>query len=714
MENQKRKTTINCELYRQALNYKNDTNLDKYIEEAQNFYNGNQYPNSNYKNQIRVTMNLCSFSSTIKASKICSTPIYLTYTADDNKTDCTALRRFDEYNCNKLHLKENNFQAALNGFVNGTEVTFIRWDSDDTSYKGIYKGGLAEEHIELRNFAVANPYVQDIQNQAWIMYWDEIPLKAIVDMLEGDKKERKEKIEALKAEAGMIYGDEQKEKEHVNSALVRLFTRYFRIDGEVYFMCQTETVDVFSYPHPLSKKTARDKVKKIYDEYKKVIESGLDDEDLRTEDKVIDMDIDFEDFYSNSVSNEKITDNEYKEIKEKFSLYPFAVYEPFKQNGSFYGRSDIKSLIPIQKGLNFAISMMLKCAENNAYNKIFAKPDALQGQTITNEPSQIVIDYSTFTNGWGVKMAESQPMPNGLLDFADRLLAMTRVVYGFNDVMDGSITNQDMSGYMLQQMIKQANTPLEQQQQLFWLYNVEKAAIRLMYYKHYVDKAKYTYELDDSEYEVEEQARIMLKTRLENGKKLETMPNAKAEDFAKPTHKTKVADYNVNKELFGVNFDIAIDAMQGLSDSKLVEQQFWDNLFMNGNIQNISPDMLALYLQASPNVSERTKVALKNVLAKLERAENTQLKNQLQQVAQYLEQVMAYAKNLEAQNGMQSNYLKNLTAEFTNKINGANKIIMAQQKDLQNYKEPKSKGEVKSNNARGISGTTTMPQEQMQ
>ena len=713
MESQKQ-ITINFELYQLDQQYKNDTNLNNYIKEAQNFYNGIQYPDQNSKNMIRISLNICSFSATIKASKLCSTPIYLTFTADNNETDCTALRRFDEYNCNKLHLKENNYQAALNGFSNGTEVTYIRWDDDDTTYKGIYKGGLNEEHLEIRNFAVANPYIQDIQNQAWVMYWDEVPVKAVVDLLEGNKDVKKEKKKLLYAEAGMIYGDEQKNKEHINHALVRLFTRFFRFNGEVFFMCETQNVEVFEYPHPLSRKLARNVAKEALEEYHRLKNNPTDeDEDELQADKVLDYDIDYEDIFLNTISNKKITDEDYEKIKEKFSLYPFARFAPFNQNNSFYGRSDIKSLIPVQKGINFMVSMLLKCAENNAYNKIFAKPDALQGQTITNEPSQIIYDYSGFTNGWGIKMAESQPMPNGLLDFVDRLLAMTRVVYGFNDVMDGSITNQDMSGYMLQQMIKQANTPLEQQQQLFWLYNVEKAAIRLMYYKHYVDEAKYTYQLDDSEYELEEQSRQMLHNATLNGKKLKTMPNAKPEDFEKPTHKTKVMDFN-GDDLFGVNFDIAIDATQGLNDSKLVEQQFWDNLFMQGNIQNISPDMLALYLQASPNVSERTKVALKNVLEKLEKTENTQLKNQLQQLAQYLEQVMAYAKQLEAQTGFQSNYLKNLTAEFSNKINGANKIIAAQQKDLMNMKEPKSKGEVKSNNARGISGTTTIPQDNIQ
>lgn len=699
--------TTNQKLYDLDAQYKDSTNLVNYIDEAQNFYNGNQYPNSNFNNMIRVTLNICSFSASIKASKICGTPIYLTFTADNLETDCTAIRQFDEYNCNKMHLKAHNYQAALNGFVNGTEITFVRWDDDDTTYKGIYKGGLQEEHIDIRNFAVANQYIQEIQNQQWVMFWEDYSVGALKEMVEGkNKKEIEEKKELIERECNKGKED-YKNKDYINHALCRMFTRFFRVDGEVYFMCSTGKVDLFTYPHPLSRKVGKSIIKKVVEEYQKRIKTDVIDEDGNL---IPDYKIDYEDLIMCATESKAFDDSDYKKIKEKFSLYPFAVFRPFAINRSFYGRSDIKTLIPIQKGINFAISMNLQCAQNNAYNKIIVKQDALQGQVITNEPSQVLVDYSNFTNGWGIKMAESQPMPNGLLDFTDRLLGMTRIIYGFNDVMDGSVTNKDMSGFMLQQMIKQANTSIEQQQQLFWLYNEELAAIRLMYYKHYVDQAKYTITMSDSEYEGEEQARNMIHNALLNGKQMETMPNAKPEEFAKPTHKTKVRDIK-NEELYGVNFDISIEAMQGLSDSKLVEQQMWDNLLLNGGINNIPPETLNLYLQAAPNVSPRTKAALKQVIENLENSKCRQLENQLKDLVGKTQQIVAYAQQLENMTGYQGKYLKNLQNEFSNKINMQNKIIGGLTKDLDKYRgyetEGKSQGEVKSNNSRGISGTTT-------
>lgn len=720
----KENTTIEYQLYRADQEYKTHTNLINYIDEAQDFYNGKQYPNENYRNMVRLTMNICSFSVNIKASKICGTPIYLTYTSDNQNVDCTKLRQFDEYNCSKLKLKPNNFQASLNGFVNGTEITYIRWDDDDTSYKGIYKGGLVEEHIDPRNFAVANPYITDIQNQKWVMFWVNSSVQAVRDMVEGkDKEEIEAKKRLIVPEKSSGEPDELQENQYINEGHCMLFTRFFRVDGEVYFMCSTRNVNVFAYPHPLSRKVGKSIIEKVVDEYIEERDKGFRTEDGKQPlDNIPDYNIDYEDLIANSVNSKVFEDNEYKKVKEKFSLYPFAIFRPFNQNNSFYGRSDIKTLIPIQKGLNYILSMLLKCAENNAYNKIYVKPDALQGQEITNEPAQVIVDYTPNSNSWGIKAAESQPMPNGLMDYALNLFQMARTVYGFSDVMDGSIQNQDMSGYMLQQMIKQSNSAIEQQQQLFWTFNEEKAAIRLLYYKHYVDKAKYTYELTDAEYESEEQAREQLlnsarRNEAQGKDAVEGFPEAQSTDFVTPTHRVQTREIT-NEELYGVNFDIAIDAMQGLADSKLVEQQMWDNLLLNGGIQNIEPDILAMYLEASPNVSARTKSALKKVVDNLKNSENQKLKDQLNQLMQYTNEVVQYGKGLEEQLNYQKSYLEALTKEFTAKINSSNEIQQALMKDLENSKipseqikgaatQPTTEGEVKSNNARGISGSTT-------
>lgn len=710
-----RQQTINYRLYLLDQQYKSSTNLSKYIKEAQDFYNGIQYSTENFNNMPRVNLNICSFSTNIKASKVVGTPIHVRFTSDNENVDCTALQRFDEYTMSKLNEKTENYLSALNGYNNGTEIAYYRWDEDDTSYKGIYKGGLVLTHLDPNNFAVANPYIDDhqnrIQNQKWVMFWKDEEVAALRSLVEG--KNRKERMKHLIPDDYEARKDfYSKNPDAMNHALARLFTRFFKINGEVYFMASTAYCDLFEYPHALNPRVNKNIIKKIMDEYKKRTEN-VDSNDEEPLEKIPDYDIDYEDVVIQLTKTNKFSDEEYEQENEKFSIYPFAEFSPLPINGSFYGRSDVKSLIPIQKGINFMLNMMLMCAQNNAYNKIFAKEGALQGQVITNEPGQVLTDYSKFSNGWGIKFAESQPMPNGMIDFVQNLLGMVRVVYGFNDVMDGSVSNQDMSGYMLQQMIKQSNTTIEQHQQLFWKFCKDKAAIRLTFYKFFVDKAKYTYELEDYEVDSNEDARKKLKNQqmhLERQGKTLAVGNI---DLNTPTRKTRVESFS-KEDIYGSNFDVAIDVLQGLVDSELSESQMWDTLILNGGIQNMSPELLEMYLEANPTVSQHTKHALKAIVEKQKRSENYQLKQKLEEASAYLQKLLQYAKELEAQNGYKTNYIDNLTKEFTNKINVANKVISAQNKSLSQQAQTTevSEGQGKSMNAKGMGGANIAPTNQ--
>lgn len=697
--------TINFKLYTLDKSFKEKSNLFDAVTEARNFYNGKQFDDNNDDNAIRVSMNFCSFASQLKSAKIVGTERYITFTADNTDYDCHGLQRFDEYNVHKLNEKSKDFQACIDGFVDGTAIEGYRWDIDDLSYKGIYKGGLASENMDMLKFAVANKFINNIQNQKWVMYWKDEEVGAVRDMVERSSKKELEEVRNAIMPDNYVEGN--MDKEDINYGLCTLMTRFFRIEGEVCFMCSTKDVDLFEYPHfmnPRVNKSIKEKLIKAVDDYKN--NSEEDEEEAQT-DKIADYKIDYEDVIAQIADAEILTDEDYKKSKEKFYLYPFARFVPFEIKDSFYGRSDITDMIRIQKGYNFAISMVLKCLENNAYNKIIVKEGALQGQEITNEAGQVITDYTKMANGFGIKFCESQPMPNGVIDFADKLFSSCRLIYGFNDVMDGSISNQDISGYAVQQMIKQANSSIEQQQQLFWQFCKEKAEIRLLFYKFYVDKAKYTYELADYEVEDKENARMKLLNKQQElqaqGKNLEIGDV----DLSKKTTKTQVRDFS-GEEIFGTSFDINIDVMQGLADSKLAESQMWDTLIMNGNIQNMEPEMLELYLEANPTISQRSKATLKAIVEKQKRSENHQLKEKLKEALAYLQKIAQYAKELEAQNTYKANYVDNLTKEFMSKIGVANKILTAQNKALQGGTGA-SEGEVKSNNARGVAGSKMEP-----
>ena len=706
--NDEKEYTINYQLYLLDRSFKEGSNLNEVVKQTRDFYEGRQFDDDgNEDNAIRVSMNFMKMCAKLKSAKVVGTERYVTFTAD-NDYDCTPLQRFDEYNIRKLDEKSKSYITVLNAFVDATAVYGYRWDEDDTTYKGIYKGGLVGENYNLLGFAVANPWLHSMQNQKWVMYWRDADVEGVRDLVEREDEEEKKHVQAHIVPDNYVEEDEEK-KSYVNHGLCTLFTRFFRIEGEVCFMCSTREVDLFEFPHFMNPKVnsrIKAKAKEIVEAYKNRDKNHDSEEEVEKDfNKVDDYRIDIEDMQVQLGKHEIFSDKEYAEHNEKFYLYPFTFFTPDEIPDSFYGFCDLSDMVRIQKGYNFAISMVLKCLENNAYNKIIVKEGALQGQEITNEPGQVITDHTRMANGFGIKFAESQPMPNGVIDFAQRLFEQTRLMYGFDEVMNGDVSNQDISGYAVQQMIKQSNTSIEQQQQLFWQFEKEKAEIRLMFYKFYVDQAKYTFELPDYKVDQEEEARNALLARQQQlqaqGQQLEVGQDI---DLTKPTKKYQVRDFS-GKEMFGTNFDVNVDVIQGLADSKLAEAQMWDTLIMNGNIQNMEPEMLELYLEANPTVSQRSKATLKAIVEKQKMSENYQLKQKLQEAVQLLQRLAQYSKELEAQNNYKSQYVDNLTKEFTEKISVANKVITAQNKAIQGASE----GEAKSNNARGIGGTAIEP-----
>ena len=701
-------TSINYKYYQLNTEYMESTKLKDYVLECQRFYNGDQWPNNNANNMIRTTVNILSYSSNFKASKINGTPQFIQYTSDNGK-DCTDLGRFDEYNLKKLKETTFNFQTILDSLNNGTAISYLRWDEDDTTYKGIYKGGLVQDQTDILRFAVANPYISDIQNQKWVMFWYKAEVGAIRDLLKRDNKKEEEDLRKLivpDSNDSKEFGENFDESK-VAHGLVTVYVRFFRVDGEVYHTMSTKYVDIYEYPKalsPLANKSMQPRIKKLVDDFKKNIKDKY--ENAYSEEfnyaKVLDYDIDYEDLLMQVVEHTDFKDEAYRKVKEKFNLYPFARLVLYNINGSFYGRSDIKALIPAQKAINFNMSMMMKCIENNAYNKIFVKEGALEGQVITNEPSQVLTDYTKMTNGWGIKFAESQPLPNGVADFTNNMIDMIRVFGGFNQVMDGTVTNQNISGYALQQQIKQSNSAIEQQQQIFWSYLQDKASIRLLFYKFYVDEATYTYEIDDTEFERQETARKALRSKKEQGMLM--LDNNM--DFNTPTKKLKVRTIK-GEDLLGSNYDINIDVQQGMLNSELSEAQVWDTLIINGGIQNLEPEMLELYMHANPMISQATKDKLKHIVSKQKQEENYQLKEANKELMMKGKQLSDIVLQMQAQNQYKDKYIDNLVKEFSDKINVANKYVQQVEKKANagTSNSKVSEGEAKSNNARGIAGS---------
>ncbi len=716
MEENKKNQSMNALLHdRFWAQYQTKTDLVDSIREDDDFYNGRQWGEYDPADGFpRVTVNIIKKGVDLIASKVNGTPLYLSYSAfgyGGESKDCTRLAQFDEFVLKDLDDPTFGWQSCVNADVRGTEITYVRWDADDETIKGLYKGGLAYEHIDPRCFAVANPQLPNIQKQAWVMFWSDVPLGACKKMVDEEtglsdreKERRKEFLvrdDTSKKDDILLY------KDSMNGSLIRVYTRFFRINGEVCYMCSTQTTDLFAYPKPLSTLIPEDYGKKAQEAYEKKLSdigSWKNAEGYEGE-LMPDLDIDYEDVTIGDYGRKANSDEDHRRLKERFSLYPFAVYTSKPISNSIFGFSMTKALIPAQKALNYCYSMVVQCAQNNAFSKIFAKDGALGNQEITNEPGQIITDYSNDVNGWGIKLAESQPLPNDLTAFGGNFMDIIAKTYGFSDVMSGEISNQDLSGYAVQQMVKQNNTPIEQQQQLFWKYKKDLAKIRIMFYKHYVDEAYYSWDYTDGEVELNEKSRRTLIAGSAQGLPIQHPDGTdytpdELEMLKKPVEKTHFSSIK-GKELWGNDYVISIDAQQGLVDSKLTEEQAFDNLIMNGGVANMDADTFEFVIKCDPAFSPKTRASMLTY-ARIKR--EGEIAQYQQQIAQLQQQLQA----MQSQLGFQSNYNKNLQAEFESKIKAANRYTKNVTDENSALKAQAMQSQRNSQNGRslGADGTT--------
>lgn len=640
--------TINYELYLSSKNYIDKHGYLSYWEKMHSFYTGRQHT-KNDQGVPRAMTNICRLDVESKASKICGTPFALNFTCFDNTKSTIDLQKFDKYQQKRLKEENFNYYACCNGLDYGTEITYLRWDEDDTTIEGLFEGGLVQEHIDIRKFRVANPSISDIQKQKWVMFWNEEEVKAVRDICE-----IKENVKFIIPNGVNFEENNDISQSELEHKVVTVYTRFFRIDGEVYYQMSTKDVDI-TKPRPLNPHIEPEKLKvKPSDDDL----SSVDDYDLDPQDAMI------------NIIPKKQTKEKYKKAKFKFNYYPFAVYRPRKENNRFYGKSDVEEIIPNQKIINFVDSMVALDSQNTGWSKYIIKKGALVGQKINNTPGQVLVDNAP-ANVNGIRRLEGTPMNTAIISYAESLVQRTRNINGINEVFTGESVSKNLSGYAIQLLQEQSNTTIEQSQRLFWDYCIDKAYIRLLFYRFYFENILYVSELSEDEYQIEEQNRIRAVIQdKQNG-----IPLDKGNYPPIERRQVKEFDPNIIKENA---FDISIEAGRGIKYSEIVVADMVNTLFINGNFQNMDTHHLEAYMKLNPLIPESTKSDFKVLIDKQKRDEISGLQTQLQQAVSQIQQLTNYTQQLETKLGVSSEYTKNLEKEFTNKINAQNDIIKAQ------------------------------------
>lgn len=606
--------------YQNGLAYQKQMGLAKKIPEFVKFFEGNQWapPTKKTKNLPRPVLNIIKFICRNKKSSIMATPVRLVYKADNEAVNADKFTKFVDYIQKEIGQSGLDSQALDDGIKKGSYFFHYYWDSEAKGKDGIKEGALRCDVIDILDIFFANPLEVDEQKQEWIIISSRESVKAIRE--KADKGVDHDLIQPDEGE--FKYG----EKEQDGSELCTILTKYFRKDGEVYCVKATKHTIV---------NEAFALTPNIIEAEKQI---GLVEEDA---------------------PNNNLPDNEEDELKphKRFELYPIVVGNYELREKSIYGLGEIEGLIPNQKAINFNYAMSLLNAEELAWGKWKVLPDALRGQSITNEPGQVLIDHSRSGNG--ITRLEAQQFNTAPLSITDKLIENTRTMTGATEVMSGEVIGANMSGSAIAYLQAQSQQPIDELKNRFWEAKKKQGKIIEQFAELF-----YTFNKDFS-YENVEQVKD------ETGKIVDK--------------KSQVSDVFNGEEYQNTDFTVVCEATTGTKSSTSGDINVLDVLLAKGFIS------VATYIKAYPEDALSNKTELLKMIEADEQREVNALKQQNVQMAEQLTEMTKMVEKqkdivndavsaIKEMNTMKSMFVS-LYREASGKINTQNEMI--KQKDAQ-------------------------------
>lgn len=673
-------------------NFFTRSNVGAVLKEARDFVAGRQYINQDMDGQPKPIFNIVREYVVKTSAKLLERPFHVSFIADTENQNLKKLEDF--YDCQRKKMKDDDMlaQAVHQAIIDGVVMSITSYDEDTLGTESLYRGFIKRQHVLFENFFFENPYRNDVQDQQYLGYYFPMDIKTIKSLYEGDELTKEQLDELIIPDnvnnLNEFEGD--KLRENIDNAVANVYVRFFRIEGEVFFEMSTRYVDLFMFPHSINPRTNNTNMKKRKKELLEAIKKDKVDNDK----KVIDYATDGAK-YLLFTKPTKTTSKEHKKEKGKFYLYPVSMYRPYPIINSVLGESMVSLMVANQKIINYVFLLVILIMQNHAMPKILTKPDALKSQEIDNSPSQVLVDYTPISSGvsWGItRLGSGDAVNSNLIEIGQTLIALTRNIYGFDDLVQSAGKNQ--SGFMYQQLIEQANLSLQQPQNRLWGFIRDNATIDLMYFKHYVDKAKYYTPVDISSYQLNENYKQMSQDLITAGQ-VDGVPR---ETILPETR--RVQSHDIGEELFDNDFDVIIDVEQGIASSQLSESQHFKEVFQYIATGNTSADMLKIMIQNDPAFSMKLRQKL---MAGIEALEVSQLAIKEQEIAKLQEVIMTLQANLKA-SGRNLDILvaRDKARERAMKeqagLNKATLEAFASSQPLM------SESEVKAQNAKGISG----------
>ena len=612
-------------MYEDAVSYQKEIGITDTIPECVKFYEGDQWATAtaSTKHLPRPVVNIIEMICNNKKSQVLSSPIKIVYKAGVGDADIDRFNRFAEYEQGRLQHDDINNKICIDGEIKGSYCLYYFWDKEAVGMDNLIEGDIGVQVIDPLNVLFANPNEKDEQKQEWIILVS------------------RENIETIKANADkgidpkLITEDDNEsvytEVESETTKYATVLTRFFRVDGEVHFERATKSV-IFNAARPFTPqvKEVREQLEKADAPQETAAESEIAPAPATEPQQAEPQETQGEP----NPADKAIA-------KPKCTLYPIVFSSWKERDKSIYGRGEVETIIQNQKMINALLGLQIMSAQNEAMSAIIVEDGALKGQVITNEPAQVITDYSKTGNG--IRRLQTPAMSQTSIGLADKISDITRVVSGASEIMNGEMISANMSGAAIAQLQAQALKPIEDLQRAFWRSIKKAGEILEQFMRFFFTDKKFQYRDKDE--------------------------NAQTDTFNSTEYKD-------------THFDCIAEAIAGGVMSEVAEINVLDNLFAKQAID------LKTYLNIYPELANRQK--LLEAVEKSEQGQMQQMQQQMQAMAEQLQQQSAAvenAKQIVDENRTLKEKLLALQAEYSQKISSANQILTGLGKQAQAYRK---------------------------
>jgi hypothetical protein len=435
-----------------ATSFKEAIGLRRDITRSVMFENGKQWNmDDDIKDFPKITLNIIKQIGKVRKSNIMQNEYgYLV-----NSTNFGSVRKiqdFLKYLANSVNMKAKDLKALNDDYTKGTGMGYFYWDAEKRGFMHNSGGEMRYETIDIRNFAVANPYIQSVQDQEWVIFVSREKMNSL-------KKKYGEDLD-IYSDGNLYTIDTEFEPTAYKpeDELVNVYTKFYRNeDGQVYFTITTQT-EVLKEPTPLNP---------FYE--------GSSVEQPNT----------------TSLQDEKTSDPREGEI---WNLYPFARLCLNERDNNFYGIPITLEYIETQKSINNHYSVYDKALQDNVLGGYIFRKGVLDSAEVTTENGQM-IELDTLPNEPIGNVFQRIPIANVPADshnYSQSLIGMSRNIAGASNVQLGQADFSGQSGKQTQMLLQRAQENASDNAMLFNEFKREQAYIMFLFSKFFYDNEQFT------------------------------------------------------------------------------------------------------------------------------------------------------------------------------------------------------------------------------